>query len=199
MTSPQWLQTIAKIAPTIAAAASGPFGGIVGPLVSKALGLVVHTDDPSQPALNPIDALQQAVTNGTLTPEQIIALRQADMDFQKYLSDNKLKIEQLVVEDVQSARGREIAVRDTTPRNLAYAMIGGFFTVVAALLVGLTVFPERTALFTGATWALIGALINQLYNEARSATSYYFGTTAGNEDSTSNTVVSQLSKATKGG
>jgi hypothetical protein len=179
MTSPAWLQTVAKIAPTIAAVASGPFAGIVGPVVGTAMGWLVHTDDPAAPKADPLTTLQQKIEQGQMTSQDLVNLRQANIDLEKYMADNNFKLAQLAEQDVESARAREIAVKDNTPRILAFAMIGGFFSLCTALVYGFVFQPEamlRIGVFGG---TLLGGILTYLFEESSAATSYYFGTTQG--------------------
>jgi len=194
MASPQWLQTLAKIAPSIAAAASGPFAGLVGPAVAAALGLVVHTDDPTAAKVDPLQQLQTQITAGTLTADQILALKKADQDFALDMAQKNIDIDKLYLEDVQSARAREVAVKDNTPRILAFFMIGGFFATTFALLICVIVWPERVNAIQSAAWGLLNLIVGYLAREAMAATNYYYGTTQGNEASTSNDAIAMIQK-----
>lgn len=197
MTSPNWLQTLGKIAPTLAATLGGPFGALAAPFISTALGLVIHSDDPNAPKADPAAELQKRIEEGSLTGDQILALRKANADFEQHIADNKLKLDQLRLEDVASARAREIAVKDQTPRQLALVMVFGFFTLTAAVIGVLIGYPDKAKDVPPAAWGLIGTLIGYLLNESSKALNYYFGTTEGNESSVSVDALSSLGAATK--
>src|ERR1700739_156205 len=194
MSSPALLQIIAKIAPSMAAVAAGPFAPIVGPALSTALGLVVHSDDPKT---DPLTVLQQKVEQGALTADDIVKLKQAEIDFNQHLADNKLKLAELSVQDVESARAREVAVRDRIPGILAFAMIGGFFAISTLILVGIIFFPDLIGRIPGRAWALIGGILMYLFDEAGAATSYYFGSSQGSSEKNSvlAEAMQQISKA----
>jgi hypothetical protein len=180
MSTPAWLQTLAKIAPSIASVAGGPFAGMAVSFVESALGVTAGADGKKPDAMA---QLQQRIDQGTLTGDQVIALKKAEMDFKQHIADNGLKLEQLAAEDRASARGREIAVRDRTPAVLAYVMVIGFFALTAATIGFLFGWPEQAGKMPAPAWGLVGTLIGYLLNESKSALSYYFGTTEGNETS----------------
>jgi hypothetical protein len=198
MTSPQWMQTLAKIAPSIAAAASGPFAGIVGPVVAGALGMVVHSDDPNAPkSLDALQVLQQKITEGSLSADQIVAMKKADQDFQRDMAQKGFDLQKLAVDDVEDARKREIAIKDSTPRNLAYILVLGFLGTCSVVIASMIFFPEQVAKVPGTAWGLIGTIIGYLLNESGRPLNYYYGTTQGNESSTSNDVLKQLGAGVK--
>lgn len=105
---------IAKIAPMLGTALGGPLGGAAGALVSSALG----TKDATP------ESIEQAIKTGSLTGEQILALRQAEMQFQKDMEVIDIKsvqdLEALAVDDRKSARERQVKTGDITPQVLAY-------------------------------------------------------------------------------
>jgi hypothetical protein len=69
-----------------------------------------------------------------MTGEQIVAMKNAELSLQQHLADNGIQLEQIAATDVASARDREIAVRDNTPRILAYLLTLGFFGILGFLL-----------------------------------------------------------------
>lgn len=114
------LQVLKTVAPTIALAAGGPFGPIAAAAIHAALGT---TDEKSAET-----ALLSA------TPEQLLALKQADQAFQIRMEELGIQEEQLVYQDIANARAREIAIKDMTPAILAYAVTVGFFGVLGWML-----------------------------------------------------------------
>lgn len=116
------LQVLRTVAPTLALAAGGPFGPIAAAAIHLALGT-----DPSDPK-----AAETALLNAT--PEQLLALKKADQDFQVRMKELGIEEQHLAYEDTASARAREIAVKDWTPQILAYGVTAGFFGILAFLL-----------------------------------------------------------------
>ncbi len=120
---------LAKIAPMLGTAIGGPLGGAAGAIVSSALG----AKDASP------ESLAAAIKTGALTGEQMLALKKAEQDFQIQMTALGYKdaeaLAELDFKDRDSARAREIAVRDKTPMILAATYTVGFFAILARMLV----------------------------------------------------------------
>lgn len=153
-------QILAAVAPVLGTAIGGPFGTLAGAAVATALGTPPGDDK----------AAEAAITGGSM--EALQKLREGDHAFEARMAELGIQREQLVYQDIANARAREIAVRDTTPRNLAYLVIGFTGACIVATLAG----------FTKVDTALAGTLIGYLVAEARSALAYYFGSSSGSKD-----------------
>jgi hypothetical protein len=119
-----------SIAPWIAAAATGGVPALVGMAaneLSEVFGFKV-TDDA--------ETINSVVSRAT--PEQLQAIRLADQQFELKMKelgyDHIEKLEQLAVADRKSAREREIAIKDWTPKVLAMVVTIGYFGVLAYML-----------------------------------------------------------------
>src|SRR5260221_7436499 len=79
---------VAAIAPTVASAFGGPLAGLAVTTLEKALGVAPGTSagDPKGFAAT----LQGALAS----PEQVLALKQADLAFQQFCKENDLKLVQ---------------------------------------------------------------------------------------------------------
>lgn len=154
------LQVLKTVAPTLATAVGGPFGTLAATAISAALGT------PSDDSKAAETALLAA------NPDTLLALKKADQDFTVRMRELGISEDQLVFQDIANARAREIAVRDSTPRNLAYLVIGFTGLCIAATLSG----------WTKVDSALAGTLIGYLVAESRSALSYYFGSSKGSKE-----------------
>lgn len=150
-----WKGLIGCIAPTLATALGGPLAGLAVEAIGRALGM-------SQPT---VKAVQEALTQGNLTGEQIAQLKQAELDLQLKLRELDISEEQLYAGDRDSARHREAEVRDGTPRNLSYVIIGSFIALVGSTLLG----------YSHVDSALAGTLVGYLSAKAEQVMSYYFG------------------------
>ena len=111
-----WKAMIKTAAPMLGTALGGPLGGAAGALIAKALG-----GDETKASADDLAKLCQNVT-----PEQLLALKNAEQEFQlklKQMDINELKdLEALAVQDRASAREREIKTGDSwMPR-----ILGGF-------------------------------------------------------------------------
>ncbi len=116
------------VAPWLGAAMSGPPGLITMAVstIGDALGLSDKTMEGVKTALS------------GATAEDMLKLKEADQGFQLKMQelnfDNLEKMEKIGADDRASARLREVAVGDHTPRNLAYAVTIGFFSVLMVMI-----------------------------------------------------------------
>ena len=155
-----WKQVLGSLAPTAATLLGGPFAGLAVKAIGDALGMSGAK----------VEEVQQALANGNLTGDQIVALKQAELDLKKHLADNGIKLEEVASADRDSARKREIEVKDWTPRVLAYAVTVGFFGTLSALMTGNVVGTGHDVLLV---------MIGSLGTAWTGIISYYFGSSAG--------------------
>lgn len=113
---------IGSFAPILASAFGGPMAGTAAQYLVKALGL-------SPDAAKDPKALAEAVQFAT--PEQQIAIQKADLDFKSHLADLQVDLEKINAGDRDSARQRQVQVKDSTPSVLAYLVTAGFFGLLA--------------------------------------------------------------------
>lgn len=152
------LLSIASLIPGVGAI-TGPAAIAVGAL-SKALG----TDATP-------DAIHAAISTD---PQAALKLEQANLDFQLQMRVQENEELKARLADVQSARQREVDVKDKTNRNLAYFIILAFVGVVGFTLAGLTKIES----------VLAGTLIGYLSAKAEQVLAYYFGSSAGSQRKT---------------
>lgn len=178
-----WKQTIAAIAPTLGTMLCGPLAGTAITALESAFGLAPGSGQ---------EAITKVIQNGSMTPDIIAAVRaadqkhaelmkQLDIDLAKLNAAHEETLAQVDASSADSARKREMAVRDSTPQTLAYIIIGGFFVVSIAQLVALMGYPELVAKIPNQGWLLIGNISGYLMNEAKQAGTYYFGSTTGSK------------------
>ena len=160
---------LATVAPLIGTALGGPFGGLAGSLLSKALG----TTDPK--------AMEAAITS--TDPDILLKLKQADNDFQAQMKALEISEEKLAFDDTANARAREMAVKDSTPQILSYGTTIGFFGALAALHF-VPIPPENKATIYSMVGSLGTVWILQM--------GYYFGSSRGSDDKTK--VIADLAK-----
>ena len=175
---------LVSIAPALASMLGSPLAGTAVAALESAFGLTAGSGT---------DGITQVMQSGQMTPEIIANVRAADqkhaelmaqqgIDMAKLNADFQSAIIDANVKDRDSARQREIAVKDQTPARLAYMVIGGFFGVSIAQLIALMFFPDYAAKIPSQGWLLIGNISGYLAAEAKSAASYYFGTTQASND-----------------
>jgi hypothetical protein len=154
-------------APWLAAAIGGPLGSLALKSIGNILGLENTTTDTITAALKGV------------TPEQELALKQADQDFAyKMQALGFAQVKDLAAIDASdraNARERELGVKDHTNRNLAYFFTTGYFATIAVVLYNGIPDGSKEVVFT-----LIGMLSSILV----SVISYYFGSSSGSEKKT---------------
>jgi hypothetical protein len=166
------LQILRTVAPTIALAVGGPFG----PLAATALSAVLGTP--------PGDSKAAEAALLTATPDQLLALKKAEDDFTVQMRTLGIADEKLAYDDTASARAREVAVKDNTPRIIAY------------LVILLVLIAEGSMFFVGQPKGMDGVVLGRILGTLDSALllvlGYYFGSSAGSakKDST----ISDLAK-----
>lgn len=119
-----WKTIIGGIAPTVATALGGPLAGLAVEAVGKAIGM----DQPT------VKKVQDALTQGQLTSEQIVQLKAAEQALQIRMRELDISVDQIEAADRDSARKREIALNDNTPAILAGFVTLGFFGVLLWML-----------------------------------------------------------------
>jgi hypothetical protein len=112
-----------QIAPTIATAVGGPLAGMAVKTLSTAI--FGHPDG------SPED-VQAAMMNAT--PDQLIAVKNADYDFQVQMEQIGVDLEKIAAGDRDSARQMQIATKDWVPRLLAMVVTLGFFGILIFML-----------------------------------------------------------------
>lgn len=161
-----WKAIVGTVAPWIATAITGPLGGMAVGALADALGLSDKTES----------AIKQALSGAT--PEQMLAIKQADQAFAARMQElgfqNIQALEKIAADDRDSARKREMSVQDYTPRILAYLIVGGFLGMAYGVL-----FKQMSA-----DSVLAGTIIGYLSAKAEQVAAYYFGSTAGSKQKT---------------
>lgn len=157
-------------APLLTAALPGPLGGIANALIGKAIGLKDGTT---------VEDISKAIDSGQLTGGQMVALKEAELQFteqmKKFDLDSVEKLTELADADRADARKRESVVKDWTPRVLAYGVTAGFFGVLAYLLKGDVPPAAHDTLLV---------LLGSLSTAWASIIAYYFGSSAGSQAKT---------------
>jgi len=159
------LNLVRTVAPSIASAVGGPLAGMATRAISEAL-----LDKP--------DGTEQELENAvaSATPEQLLALKKAEQEFAVKMRELDIDLERISNEDRDSARSREVSLRDWTPRVLAGLITVGYFGVLFWMLrFGL---PN-----TGSSEALL-VMLGALGTAWGGVVAYYFGSSAGSKEKT---------------
>lgn len=164
------------LAPTAATLIGGPLAGMAVKVIGNAIGV----DEPTQ------EKITAAIKGGSLSPEQVVALRQADDALKVKLAELGIQAEQLVVEDRKSAREREVRVGGRTVPILAWSIVGAFIAMAFAVLFG-----KLTA-----DTVIAGTIIGYMSAKAEQVLAYYFGASRGSDEKTG--VIQSIASAMNG-
>jgi hypothetical protein len=132
----------------------------------------------SEALLGKPDGTEQELENAvaSATPEQLLALKKAEQEFAVKMRELDIDLERISNEDRDSARNREVSLRDWTPRVLAGLITVGYFGVLFWMLrFGL---PN-----TGSSEALL-VMLGALGTAWGGVVAYYFGSSAGSKEKT---------------
>jgi gas vesicle protein len=151
-------QVLATVAPILGTAIGGPIGAAAGALIAKTLGVkdVAEADA----------VLQNA------TPEQLLALKNADNQFKKDMEQLGFDKEKLAYDDTANARAMSVATKDGTPRNLSYGLLAFTGTVILAIVFGWAKLDS----------ALAGTVLGYLVSECKAMMQFWFGTTKSSQN-----------------
>lgn len=157
--------TLVTIAPWIAGTFGTPAAGIAVKAICDVIGADPKTATP--------ESLQTAIAGAT--PEQLLALKEADNKHSEFMEQlgytSLVQLSQATVEDRDSARKRQIDLRDKTPAVLAAVAVISFVGLIVLVIHGYT---PAEAMRDG-FWMLVGALI-ATYKDVYG---YYFGSSSG--------------------
>lgn len=149
-----WLKTIA---PTIATALGGPLAGLAVDAVSKAIGI-----DPKD--------VQATINEGKLTADQIMLLKQAEIDMAARAQEMGLDFAKLNVEDRKSAREMQAETRSYIPAILAVTVTVGFFGILVGMMTETFKTSDALMLMLGSLGTAWTGII-----------AFYFGSSAGSQ------------------
>lgn len=158
-----WKGIVGTVAPAIAAALGGPLAGLGVSALAGALGLGDGANE---------DDVARAVQN--ITPERLLAVKRAEMDFVARLKELDIDLERLAVADRSSARRREAVTGDSwTPRLLAVLTLSLFGGCVWWAFTG------DMSTLDAAQSGIIGGVIGYASAKADTVVGYYFGGSVG--------------------
>lgn len=149
-----WLKTIA---PTIATALGGPLAGLAIEAVSKAIGI-----DPQD--------VKATISEGKLTADQIMLLKQAEIEMAARAQEMGLDFAKLNVEDRKSAREMQAETRSYIPAVLAISVTIGFFGILVGMMTETFKTSDALMLMLGSLGTAWTGII-----------AFYFGSSAGSQ------------------
>jgi hypothetical protein len=149
-----WLE---QIAPTIATALGGPLAGLAVDAVSKAIGI-----DPKD--------VQATIDSGKLNAEQIMLIKQAEIQMAARAQEMGLDFSKLTNEDRKSAREMQVATKSYLPPTLAIGVTLGFFGILGGLMYGQIEHAPQIDIMLGSLGTAWTGII-----------AFYFGSSAGSQ------------------
>lgn len=148
---------LAQIAPGIATALGGPLAGLAVTAISKALGI----DEKD---------VQSTIDQGKLNSDQLVAIKQAELQLQSQAQQLGLNFETLAVDDRKSARDMQSITKSIVPPLLATGVTLGFFGILGALMMGYATKSDELMIMLGSlSTAWVGII------------SFYFGSSASSQ------------------
>ena len=154
------MEWLAQIAPTIASALLGPAAGLAVTAISKALGI----DEKD---------VQKTIETGKLSAEQMMSLKQAEIELQAKAQELGLNFETLATQDRKSARDMQISTKSIIPAVLAIGVTIGFFAILVGLMTDNVTKSDALLLMLGSLGTAWTAIV-----------SFYFGSSANSEKQT---------------
>jgi len=152
----EWLKTLA---PLLGTALGGPLGGAAASFIADKLGIESKT----------IEAVTDVLNSGKMSSEQISAIKLAEIDFQKFLKENDIKLEEIAAGDRNSARDMNKMTRSNVPALLTMLITAGFFGVLGWMLYNPIAADSPPLLI----------MLGQLGTAWGVACAFWFGTTSG--------------------
>lgn len=172
------LDVLKTVAPWLVTALTGGVPGIAAMAASTIADKLGFGDGS-------VDAVKAALAGQSVTPEQLLALRQADADFElkmrqagfahsESMAGIQVQADKVAADDRASARQYAAAEHDHTARNLAYMYTLALFVVIGLefyLAIGAIVMPDvvKSTLDT-----LLGVLITMVIGSKE----YFFGSSS---------------------
>ena len=118
-----WLDTVEKLAPTVASALGSPVAGMAVSALESALGM--SGDD-----------VQKTIESNKLTADQVAAIQLAEINLKAKAQELGLDFAKLSNDDRASARDMQKAVKSWVPPFLAITVTVGFFGILVGLMIG---------------------------------------------------------------
>lgn len=140
-----WKKIVGTVAPTIATALGGPLAGLAVKGIAGAFGL---GDDATEEDV--------AVAVRGATPEQLLALKQAEQTFVLEMRRLDIEVDKLQADDRKDARARAIAQNDWSPQIIGVIILCVWGYVNITLLT-MTVAPVLDAGVVGRILGMIDA------------------------------------------
>lgn len=154
------MEWLSQIAPSIATALGGPLAGLAVTAISKALGI----DEKD---------VQKTIETGKLSAEQMMSLKQAEIELQAKAQELGLNFEKLAVDDRKSARDMQMTTKSFVPALLSILVVTAWVLIQYFLLTHV-IAPEMRELVARILGTLDASLLLVL--------NFYFGSSASSQN-----------------
>lgn len=155
-----WKSIVANVAPLLGTALGGPMAGQATRMMLNRFGVSAE----ELPAF--IEAADPATT--------LIELKELDVEFEIAMAKIGVTREQIAAKDRDSARDRQVKMRDWTPTILGVIILFGFFGTLAA-------FAAYSNHINASALPVINIMIGALGAMTVQVTNYFFGSSAGSK------------------
>lgn len=173
-----WKEIIGTLAPTVASALGGPLAGAAVVAIGELLGIT----EPTQ------DKIKVAIENGSLTGEQVSAIRLLELKLKGEEEERGFRYTELEFKDRDSARGRDTELNKSGQHNYrADAMFMLAVAVIVGLVYSIWTEPSINEFMKGVVTLVLGRFLGYLDN----IYSFEFGTTRGSQ--TKDATINKLS------
>jgi hypothetical protein len=159
-----WLATLKSLAPTVATAVLGPMGG----MAVSALGNLLGIPDATQ------SKIADAIKTATLTPEQVVQLKQLELEFKTKEQEMGVKFSEIAFQDRDSARKANVA--GGAQRPVVY-----FCMALVFIAMGLEFYVFVNGVPDGTHDIIAGRVLGFFDMIGGSALAYLIGTTVGSQ------------------
>lgn len=119
-----WKAIVGTVAPTLATALGGPLAGLATKAIVEAVGLPPESSE---------EQVAAAITGAT--PDQLLAIKNADAIFKIKMRELEVNLEQIMFQDRDSARKLLISTGAKTPAALSWIVVATTFALEGGLFV----------------------------------------------------------------
>lgn len=158
------------LVPLLGTALAGPLGGAAAGFIADKLGIGDKT----------VEAVTDMLSNQKLSADQIASLKQAELDFKKFLEEKDIRLEELTVQDRVSARERDAEYVKAGQKNVR-ADILAYGALIAFCVSGWALFTQT---IPQANRELIVYLLGALTVIVKDLYGFEFGSSKGSQDKT---------------
>lgn len=119
-----WQGALKSVAPLLGNAVGGPLGGAAAAFLADKLGIKEKT----------VEAVANVLNSSKLTPEQVVQVKDAELEFEKFCKTNNLDVMKVNLENTKDARQMQMTTRSVMPAVMSIIITIGFFGILGYML-----------------------------------------------------------------